>query len=111
MSVITVNPEATTIHFTVVTALNSHPGDHEKHLLLIQITDWKNNIVAQAEPYEFEHGYIIDPTGPGGFIMTTQVVLEIAKMPSVLPCQLLIQAFVDRIPDNVSSTPLLVRRR
>jgi hypothetical protein len=110
MSVITLRPDATSVHFLVVTSLDSQPGDLDPHTVLITVADKNGNIVASTEPFGFSYGYKLDPNGPGAFIMTTEVTLEISKLPTELPSYFLVSAFLDTLPDPVSLTPLMLRR-
>jgi hypothetical protein len=110
MTVISMEEGAEDARFYAITSLNSFPGDMETHSVFITVTDRGGNLVASTTPFEFKYGYELDPNGPGGFIMTTNVILELAKLPTALPCYLLVSAFLDKINDSVSSTPLLLRR-
>jgi hypothetical protein len=109
MTVLTLSKGAPAARFFVITAVTSQPGDVEEHTLFITLTDKAGNIVASTDPTQFIYGYKIDPSGPGGFNMTTEVNLEVAKLPTLLPCHLLISAFLDEILEPVAATPLLLQ--
>jgi hypothetical protein len=109
MSVLSLHAESTTARFLVVTLLNSQPGDTELHSMFIHITEKQGAVVASTEPFEFRYGYELDHGGAGGFTMTTTFTLDLAKIPIDLPCHLLVQAFLDKVPTAVAVTPLLIR--
>jgi hypothetical protein len=107
MAAITVAPPSRVAHFFAITLLNSQPGDFLQHSLRIQITDRKSSVIAYAEPWIFQYGYLIDPYGPGGYILTTEFNIDLNPYPMPLGC--LVSAFLDN--ENVARTPLILRRR
>jgi hypothetical protein len=109
MNVLNVGRESIAARFFVITSVSSQPGDLESHTLLVTLADRAGNLVAATEPSKFNYGYNIDINGAGGFNLTTEVNLGIAKLPTALPCHVLVSAFLDELPDPIATTPLLLR--
>ncbi len=108
MSAINLGPNSQTVHFFVVTSLNSQPGDFGPHKLTVSVADMDGKTIAYTLPAEFKYGYKLDPDGPGGFIMTTEIVFDLSSIP--LPVHLTVAAFLDSEPNPVSYAPLMLRR-
>jgi len=106
MSVLTLASENDIAHFFVVTFLTCQPGDFSSHILRIQVTDGSGPLIAEAADYAFSYGYKVDPTGPGGFTLTTEFTVD--TRPVRLPVDCLISAFLDG--QSVARTPLRLRR-
>ena len=66
------------IRFFVLTYLHCTPGDFSSHILKVQMVgrgdDWA--VVAEAKEESFVYGYAIDPSGPGGYMLTTEFTLD-----------------------------------
>jgi len=110
MSVINVEAGLNIVRFTVLTVINSQPGDSDDHFVFIHIVDMDGTKVASTEPHKFTFGSEIDPHFAGGFTMTTTVFLNVSELPKGLPCGVLVQAFLDDEKNPIAATPLLLRR-
>jgi hypothetical protein len=107
MSSISVPPGNDLAHFFAVTFLSSQPGDFLRHELKIQVTDKSGKtVISQAADWDFVYGYILDPSDPGGFILTTEFNIDIR--PYQLPLGCLVSACLDG--QIVARTPLILRR-
>jgi len=95
-------------HFFSVTTLHSQPGDLQPHSLRIVLSDQTGATIAQTPPYSFSYGYKIDPSGPGGFILTSEFNLDVRQVR--LPMSCLVSAFLDSELDSVAKIPLMLRR-
>ena len=80
-------------HFSVVTIVVSNPGDIWPHVLKVVMTTWDGREVASAADYKFSYGYKADPTGPGGFRLTTQFDVDLRQLDTL--GQFLIRVFLD----------------
>lgn len=94
-------------HFFSVTFLTCQPGEFSEHKLRIQITDKKANGIAYAPEWKFKYGYLLDPFGPGEFILTTEFNIDV--QPYQLPLGCLVSAFLD--DQIVARTPIMLRRK
>ena len=110
MDVLTIGRLSPIAEFTVFTYLHSNPGDIVFHTLKLQMVarngeDWV--IVADAPENIFVFGYLVDPSGPGGYTLTTQFILN----PHVMgPLGLyFIQALLDG--ELLTQTPLMLKWR
>src|SRR5579859_6260980 len=56
------------VHFFSITLLSSQPGDFSEHILKIQVIDKDSLLIAHAPEMPFKYGYLVDPSGPGGFV-------------------------------------------
>jgi hypothetical protein len=108
MSTIGLSREREFAHFFSVTTLHSDPGDSQFHSLRVCVSDQTGNTITQTSPYAFQYGYKIDPSGPGGFILTSEFNLDVTKLK--LPTCCLVSAFLDAIPQPVATIPLMLRR-
>jgi hypothetical protein len=106
MSAITVARGNSTARFFSVTFVSSQPGDFEQHQLRIQVTDRNLRLIAQANDWPFQFGYLLDPSGPGGFTLTTEFNIDVT--PYQLPLHCLVSAFVDG--QTVARAPIMLRR-
>jgi hypothetical protein len=84
------------IRFFVLTYLHCTPGDFSSHTLKVQMVgrggdDWA--VVAEAKEESFVYGYAIDPSGPGGYMLTTEFTLD--PKPLQIPALYFIQALLD----------------
>jgi hypothetical protein len=108
MDVLTIGRVSPAAQFFVLTYLHSNPGDFLPHTLKVQMVgrNGENWVVAADAPEEkFVYGYKVDASGPGGYMLTTEFVLN----PQVMgPLGLyFIQAVLDG--DLVAQTPLTLK--
>jgi hypothetical protein len=108
LSTIGLSPTRNLAHFFSVTTLHSQSGDSQFHSLHVCVSDQQGHIIARTAPYGFQYGYKLDPSGPGGFILTSEFNLDVTQMR--LPLYCLVSAFLDDIGDPVAKVPLLLRR-
>jgi hypothetical protein len=106
MGAITLAPGNFLAHFYAVTFLTSQPGDFVPHRLRIQVTDKTGVLIAQAAEVRFRFGYLLDPSGPGGYTLTTELTLDVT--PYQLPLGCLVSAFLD--DQTVARTPITLLR-
>lgn len=93
-------------HFFAITRLASQPGDFLEHTLRIQVTGKSGDLISQADDYQFQYGYRIVASDPGGFVLTTEFNIDVR--PLALPIGCLVNAFLDG--QSVARTPLMLRR-
>jgi hypothetical protein len=67
--------------------------------------DWV--VVADAPENKFVYGYLVDPSGPGGYALTTQFILNPQVMGSL--GLYFIQALLDG--ELLTQTPLMLKWR
>ncbi len=108
MSAVNVGQHSKQVRFFVLTSVNSQPGDFEEHTLTITVADRDGNIIAYTKPARFEYGYKLDPNGPGGFMLRTEIVLDLSSIP--LPVHLTVAAFLDLEESPACLTPLMLQR-
>ena len=94
--------------FSILTFLSSQPADFGRHVLKISLTNQVGAPIGHVNPYEFSYGYKADLSGPGAFMLRTDVNLDTA--PFGLPTNCLIAAFLDSDPQPVATIPLMLRR-
>jgi hypothetical protein len=107
ISVIALPPGNNSAHFFALTFLSSQPGDFSPHTVQIQVTGKSGTFIAQAPPLTFRYGYLIDPSGPGGYILRTEFNVDVSAYNLPLGC--LVSAFLDG--SAVARTPLMLLRR
>ena len=108
MDVLTIGRVSPIAQFFVLTYLHSNPGDFLLHTLKVQMVgrSGENWVVAADAPEErFEYGYKVDASGPGGYMLTTEFVLNPQVMGSL--GLYFIQAVLDG--DLVAQTPLTLK--
>lgn len=108
MSAVNLGSNSKSVRFWVLTSLSSQPGDTEEHTLTITVADRYGNIIANTKPASFHYGTKLDPDGPGGFMLRTEIVLDLE--PLTLPIHLTVAAFLDSEELPACLTPLLLRR-
>lgn len=108
MSIIRLSPTGQFAHFFAVTALHCQPGDSLPHSLRVGVSGQGGISIAQTPPYSFTYGYKIDPTGFGGFILTSEFNLDVNQI--TLPTNCLVCAFLDNEPNPVAQIPLMLSR-
>jgi hypothetical protein len=101
---------APVIRFFVLTYLHCHPGDFNSHILKVQMVgrasgDWA--VVSEAQAESFVYGYQIDPSGPGGYMLTTEFTLD--PKPLQIPGLYFIQAILDG--ELATQTPFTLLRK
>ena len=107
MGAIDLAPTATSAHFYAVTFLTCQPGDFAQHGLTVKATDKTGMTVIQAATeWKFNFGYILDPSGPGSFILATEFNINVTSHQLPLGC--LVSAFMDN--QLVARAPLMLRR-
>ncbi len=67
--------------------------------------DWA--VVSEAKAESFVYGYAVDPSGPGGYMLTTEVTLD--PKPLQIPGLYFIQAILDG--ELATQTPLTLLRK
>ena len=90
----------------MITRLSCEPGDLTQHTLKIQLKNAAGPIVAEAPDHQFQYGYKIDSSGPGGFVLTTE--FDVDTQPIGLPIRGLVLAFLDGAA--IASSPLTLLR-
>jgi hypothetical protein len=90
--------------FKTLAYLTSQPGDTAPHSLAVQMERYDGYIAAYTTPTQFVFGYAIDPSGPGGYFMTTNFEIDAALY---VPGNYAIVVYVDR--QAVASAPLRLR--
>jgi len=110
MDVLTIGRLSPIAEFTVLTYLHSNPGDFSSHTLKLQMVgrndeDWV--VVADAPEERFVYGHNIDPSGPGGYALTTQFTLNPQVMGSL--GLYFVQALLDG--DLLAQTPFMLKWR
>lgn len=108
MSAVNVGSESKDVKFYVFTSLSSQPGDSDEHKVTITVADRDGKILTYTKPAEFKYGSKLDPDGPGGFMLRTQIVLDLESLE--LPIHLTVAAFLDLEESPACLTPLMVRR-
>jgi hypothetical protein len=108
MSVIGLSATRQFAHFFSVTTLNCHPGDYLPHSLRVVVSDRGGAAIAQTPPFNFKYGYKIEPSGFGGFILTSEFNLDVNQV--ALPMSCLVSAFLDNEPNPIALIPLMLRR-
>jgi hypothetical protein len=98
------------IRFFVLTSLHCAPGDFNSHTLKVQMVgrageDWA--VVSHAKEEPFVYGYAIDPSGPGGYMLTTEFTLD--PKPIQIPGPYFIQAILDG--ELAAQTPFTLFRK
>jgi hypothetical protein len=81
MDVLMIGTHSIVARFFVLSYVHSHPLDFEQHVAKVELTglrDGKWISVAQAPPHPFVYSYRMDPSGPGGFMLTTEFNLNLA---------------------------------
>jgi hypothetical protein len=96
-----------TLRFFVVCHLHSSPSDTAPHVLTIQMMGRRDSNwipLAGAPPKVFKYGYNLNPSGPGGFVLSTEFNLDMNKTGFGL---FYIQALLDG--QLVAQVPLTLR--
>jgi hypothetical protein len=96
MDALWIRQHSPVIRFFVLTYLHCAPGDFDSHILKVQMVgrasgDWA--VVSEAKAESFVYGYKVDPSGPGGFMLTTEFTLD--PKPLQIPALYFIQALLD----------------
>ena len=94
-SVITV-PKTNQAHFYSVAFVSSSPGDHESHVMSVQMNAHDGIKVASAPDYRFTYGYRVDPNGNGGFSMNTEFGIDVSNLE--IPGTFWVWVYVDGEP-------------
>jgi len=82
MDILMVGSLSVVARFFVLSYVHSRPLDFEQHVAQVQlmgIRDGQWVSVSHAPPHSFVYSYRMDPSGPGGFILTTEFNLNLAK--------------------------------
>jgi hypothetical protein len=109
ITAINVGASSKSVRFWVLTSLSSEPGGlEEEHILTIAVADRNGKTIAHTEPTTFHYGAKLDPNGPGGFMLRTEIILDLE--PIELPIHLQVAAFLDLEKSPVCRTPLMLRR-
>jgi hypothetical protein len=106
MSAITLPPESNSAHFYSITLVASAPGDHADHVLEVQLTTLAGSVVASAPEHPFVYGYRLDPSGEGGYTLTTEFNADVSQFPSL--GTFLIRVLLDG--RQIAKAPLMLRR-
>ena len=107
MSTIALSPTRQSAHFFAVTTVHCQPGDFGFHSLLVGVSEG-GNFISRTPPHSFQYGYKIDPSGAGGFILTSEFNLDVSQLR--LPMNDFVCAYLDTLPEPVAKTPLMIRR-
>jgi hypothetical protein len=92
--------------FSSITFLNSTPGDDSRHILKVQMLKSTGELVAEGPEQPFVYGYKIDPSGAGGYNLTTNFNLDLRTIGPL--GQYAIWAFLDGV--RVGGAALMLRR-
>src|SRR5258708_4026196 len=82
---LTVHPETVIAHFYALTLLRSKSFDPHQHRLVVRMEGFRNGkweSVAEAPECRFTYGFV-DPSGPGGFVLTTEFSINLANLGGV----------------------------
>jgi len=90
--------------FKAITHLTSQPGDIIPHNFAVQLERYDGYVAAYTIPIQFVFGYALDPSGPGGYFMTTNFEID-AQL--YVPGNYAVVVYVDR--QAVASTALMLR--
>ena len=90
--------------FKALTYLTSQPGDTASHTFAVQLERYDGYVAAYSVPIQFVFGYAIDPSGPGGYFMTTNFEVDAALY---VPGNYAVVIYVDR--QAVASAALMLR--
>jgi len=110
MDVLWIGQSSPVIRFFVLTYVHCDPGDFNSHTLKVQMIvrasgDWA--VVSEAKVESFVYGYAVDPSGPGGYMLTTEFTLD--PKPLQIPGLYFIQAILDG--ELATQTPLTLLRK
>jgi hypothetical protein len=106
LDVLRLAPGTNNAHLFAITRVYSQPGDFGQHTLRITANDRNAGLITQAPDYRFQSGYRIDPSGPGGFVLTTEFNIDVSLLR--LPTTCVVNAFLDS--QLVAHTPLTLSR-
>jgi hypothetical protein len=110
MDVLTVGIQTQVARFFVLSYVHSRPLDFDRHIAKVQLTGSRGNqwiTVADAPEHPFEYSYRITPSGPGGFMLTTEFNLNLATIGEL--GTFWVQLSIDGI--MVEQTPLTLLRK
>src|ERR1700686_1868519 len=83
MDILMIGSLSAVARFFVLSYVHSRPLDFEQHIAKVQLTglrDGKWVSVADAPPHPFVYSSRMDPSGPGGFMLTTEFNLNLANL-------------------------------
>ena len=92
--------------FSSVTFLASEPGDTSPHKIKVQMISSSGDFVAEAPERWFFYGYNVDPSGPGGYTLTTEFNLDLSPLGTL--GSYAVWVFLDDV--RVCGAPLIMRR-
>jgi hypothetical protein len=92
--------------FSSITFLHGTPGDYSQHVLKVQMVKSTGELVAQGPEQPFVYGYKIDPSGAGGYTLTTNFNLDLRTIGPL--GQYAIWAFLDGV--RVGGATIMLRR-
>jgi hypothetical protein len=81
MDILMVGNLSVSARFFVLSYVHSRPLEFEQHIARVQLIGMRNGqwvSVADAPPHPFAYSYQMEPSGPGGFMLTTEFNLNLA---------------------------------
>jgi hypothetical protein len=92
--------------FSSMTFLHSTPGDFSRHVLKVQMLRSTGELIAEGPDASFVYGYRLDPSGAGGYTLTTNFNLNLRIVGQL--GQFAVWAFLDGA--RVSGATIMLRR-
>jgi hypothetical protein len=83
MDILMIGRQSPVARFFVLSYVHSRPLDFAKHTAKVRLSGFRDGqwiIFADAPDHSFEYSYRIDPSGPGGFMLTTEFNLDLATI-------------------------------
>lgn len=83
MDILMIGNESRFARFFVLSYVHSNPLDFEQHVAHVQLMGFRGGkwvSVSAAPPHSFVYSYRMDPSGPGGLVLTTEFNLNLATL-------------------------------